>query len=268
MDKVAALQQKKFNLTIRLICVLSALSFPQICVCQVDTYAIRKSIETVLRKNNLKGAPYELKVTSINQHGRQTVLVINNYVEAAKRGGEGGKAKSIGIKSTAIGGSGGDANGGQGGRGGNAEAVNGGTAIGGRGGKGGIGTGGQGGSAYCVNGGRYLGGDGGNSNTADGRGGRRTISACERANMPTELWKYGYGGHGADLPEYNRRLSILTTLREEYVVAFPDDKKYIDAGVDIVPLNWINKRLEEINENWRIEIDHELGGYKMPALIK
>jgi hypothetical protein len=85
-------------------------------------------------------------------------------------------------------------------------------------------------------------------------------------NLPTAVWPYGYGGHGADQPEYSRRIAILTQIREEYMRAFPDDAPYINAGVDPVPVTWVNKRLEEIAEPWRVKMDD--GGYVLPPLPK
>jgi hypothetical protein len=35
------------------------------------------------------------------------------------------------------------------------------------------------------------------------------------------MWPYGYGGRGANDPEYDRRLRVLTQIREEYMKAFP-----------------------------------------------
>ncbi|MDO9633277.1 MAG: hypothetical protein Q7I92_15365 [Humidesulfovibrio sp.] len=80
-----------------------------------------------------------------------------------------------------------------------------------------------------------IGGDGGNAAQADGRGGRRTRSPAEGAGLPTELWKYGFGGAGGNLPEYNRRLQILIKVREEYMNMFPDEVVFIMAGIDQVP---------------------------------
>src|SRR5260370_1158873 len=62
-----------------------------------------------------------------------------------------------------------------------------------------------------------------NDGTIAGRGGRRTVGPAEKMNMPTALWKFGYGGHGANALEYDRRLKLPTQIRGEYVQAFPDD---------------------------------------------
>ena len=135
-------------------------------------------------------------------------------------------------------------------------------AEGGAGGEGGIGKGGDGGDAEAHGDYSYArGGDGGNAAQFDGRGGRRTTSPAECLNFPTALWVYGCGGAGANSPEYNRRLAILTEIRREYCNSFPDDAVFIDAGVDQVPVRWVNKRLEEKNENWQITMQNS--GYKM-----
>jgi hypothetical protein len=46
--------------------------------------------------------------------------------------------------------------------------------------------------------------------------------------------------------------------------AFPDAVPFIDAGVDRIPLSWINKRLEETGEGWRAQDGSE--GYQLPPL--
>ncbi len=140
-------------------------------------------------------------------------------------------------------------------------------AEGGVGGEGGLGSGAPGGDAEVV--GDYSfarGGDGGNSGQFNGRGGRRTISQGERLNLPTALWSFGHGGAGANAPEYNRRLRILTRIRVEYIRAFPGDAVFIDAGIDQVPTRWVNKRLKEMGEAWRVSPEFKDGGYEMPPL--
>ena len=46
--------------------------------------------------------------------------------------------------------------------------------------------------------------------------------------------------------------------------AFPDEVPFIDAGIDPVPVTWVNKRLQEIGEDWRVEMVD--GGYILPPL--
>jgi hypothetical protein len=141
-----------------------------------------------------------------------------------------------------------------------------GTVIGGRGGEGGThGVGGRGGSGFIQgDGGVIVGGDGGSAGTPDGRGGRGARSPMERAGAPTHMWRYGRGGVGANAPEYDRRIAILRSIRMEYMAQFPDEIPFIDAGIDSVPISWVNKRLEELQEDWRIEMG--AGGYILPTL--
>src|SRR5579863_4909115 len=155
-------------------------------------------------------------------------------------GGKGGNAKVGGNRSRAVGGPGGDAGDG-------------------------AGRGGDGGSAEVHGDDAFAqGGAGGNAGTADGRGGRRAKGGAELANARTELWGFGCGGAGGNAPEYNRRLGLLRRYRQEYSRTFPQDAPFIEAGVDPVPINWINKRLEEEGETWQVEMRD--GGYILPPL--
>ena len=83
-------------------------------------------------------------------------------------------------------------------------------------------------------------------------------------NGPTSMWRFGRGGAGANAPEYNRRLSLLASIRRDYLDAFPHEVPFVDAGVDPVPVNWVNKRLEELGEVWRVEMGES--GYVLPPL--
>jgi hypothetical protein len=141
-----------------------------------------------------------------------------------------------------------------------------GLVLGGRGGRGGpTGRGGDGGSGFVRgNDAIVIGGDGGDAGGWDGRGGRGARSPMERSGAPTPLWKYGKGGSGGNDPEYNRRLELLTRIRREYLNAFPEETPFVEAGVDPVPTNWVNKRLEELGERWSVELDR--GGYVLPPL--
>ena len=144
-----------------------------------------------------------------------------------------------------------------------------GTIIGGRGGAGGTsGIGGAGGSGEIHgDGGTIIGGDGGNAGTADGRGGRGARGPTERLGFQTDLWGYGRGGSGANHPEYERRLTLMLESREEYMARFPEERRFIEAGVDHVPSDWINQRLAERGERWQVSDAYE-GGYILPALIE
>jgi hypothetical protein len=139
-------------------------------------------------------------------------------------------------------------------------------AVGGDAGDGGLYPGGPGGDAAVKGNDSFArGGDGGNApQTTDGRGGRRTVGPGEKMGMQTSMWRAGYGGRGANAPEYDRRLKLLTPIRHEYMEMFPDDVMFIEAGVDPVPINWVNKRLEETGETWRVELAN--GGYLLPPL--
>jgi hypothetical protein len=145
---------------------------------------------------------------------------------------------------------------------------NSGIIIGGKGGDAGVsGIGGNGGGGVIHgDNGMIIGGDGGNSGTSDGRGGHRTLGPTEKPDFPTNTWSLGYGGAGSNAPEYDRRLQMLTQIRSEYKKAFPCDVIFIDAGIDQVPIRWINKRLEELGENWHIAKMND-GGYEMPPLM-
>lgn len=144
-----------------------------------------------------------------------------------------------------------------------------GVVIGGKGGNGGnggiSGIGGKGGSGFVYgNDGLVIGGDGGNGPTADGRGGKGARGPTERFGFPSQLWGYGRGGSSTNLPEYDRRMQLLIQFRQEYKTKFPDDACYIDAGVDVVPAEWINQRLEESGESWEVEMRDT--GYTLPPI--
>ncbi len=141
-----------------------------------------------------------------------------------------------------------------------------GTIIGGRGGKGGVsGIGGKGGGGIVHNNkGLIIGGDGGDAAQADGRGGRGAKGPTEKFGFLTDTWGYGYGGSSPNHPEYNRRLNLLIQFRQEYLKKFPPRFPFIDAGIDQVPIDWINQKLVESNENWTVQMGDE--GYLLPPL--
>jgi hypothetical protein len=143
-----------------------------------------------------------------------------------------------------------------------------GTIIGGRGGDGGVGGGGSGGKggSGLIQGddGLIIGGDGGSGATPDGRGGRGARGPTERFGCSTHVWGYGRGGSGRNHTEYDRRIALLKTIRGEYLAKLPQDAPCIEAGVEPVPIDWINQRLVELRENWRV--DTGLNGYILPAL--
>ena len=52
--------------------------------------------------------------------------------------------------------------------------------------------------------------------------------------------------------------------RDEYKAKFPDRAYYISAGIDRVPLDWVNQRLSEEKETW--SVDAGPVGYVLPPL--
>jgi hypothetical protein len=141
------------------------------------------------------------------------------------------------------------------------------TIVGGRGGDGGSsGIGGQGGGGYAQGDNvTIFGGDGGNAATPDGRGGRGARSSVEKTDWPTELWKFGCAGSSANHPEYDRRIRQLARVRKDYTHLLPHETPFIDAGVDAIPLLYVNKRLQELGETWQVSLG-ENGTYVLPPL--
>jgi len=181
-------------------------------------------------------------------------------------GGKGGDAKAS-SGGTAIGGDGGSGRGsgpGRGGDGGNATASGGATAIGGDGGPGGGPGGGRGGDGMDVaaahNGSTVLGGDGGGGGRGDGRGGAGANSPLLKIYTREQLRELGIpenagaGGNGGNTPEYNRRVRVLQILSKEYSDKYPDIKLTSMSDVEMPPVDWINTRLEEIRETFRVRL--------------
>lgn len=150
---------------------------------------------------------------------------------------------------------------GTGGKGGQATASDGGVALGGKGGRGGVGSGGTGGNADAV-GERSMaiGGDGGDSGRSDGRGGNGGQSPLK--NLSPEMLKswgltgnegYGQGGRGANSPEYDRNLKVLNSISSEYMANNPNAKLETMPGVLMPPINWVNNRLSQRRETFRVE---------------
>jgi hypothetical protein len=142
-----------------------------------------------------------------------------------------------------------------------------GTIIGGKGGDAGVsGFGGNGGSGLVLgDDGVVIGGDGGSGATADGRGGRAPLGPTARLGFPTGTWGFGAGGIGANAPEYNRRLQLLMKYCDEFKAKFPERACFVNAGIDRVPLDWINQRLIEENELWSVDVGPD--GYVLPPLL-
>jgi hypothetical protein len=139
-------------------------------------------------------------------------------------------------------------------------------AMGGDAGRSGIWPGGPGGDAHVKGDDSYArGGAGSNAPTWDGRGGRAAKGPMEVENGETSFWKYGRGGIGGNAPEFNRRMALLTKIRADYLQEFPSERAFVEAGIDPVPIKWVNKRLEEIGETWRVDLRD--GGYVLPPLL-
>lgn len=191
----------------------------------------------LIDKNNGADFPVSLLQNWKTTHEKWIAENLNKLSEG--RGGEGGSGTIIGNR---------------------------GAIIGGRGGNGGVvGYGGKGGSGFIQgDDGVIIGGDGGSCPTTDGRGGRGAPGPTERFGFPTFMWGYGRGGSGNNHPEYNRRLTVLQSIRNKYMTQFPKRKVFIDAGIDIVPVDWVNQQLVELGEHWNVHFGVE--GYILPLL--
>ncbi len=156
---------------------------------------------------------------------------------------------------------------GRGGDGGSGVIVgNRGTIIGGKGGDAGVwGIGGNGGGFVFGDDAFVIGGDGGSAATADGRGGKAPLGPGAKLGLPTYMWRFGGGGAGANAPEYERRLQLLEKYCNEFKEAFPDRARFVNAGIDRVPLDWVNQRLKEEQEIWTVDAGSE--GYVLPPLL-
>lgn len=136
-----------------------------------------------------------------------------------------------------------------------------GTVSGGEGGRlGHLYQGGEGGSAE-VHGIPYelgivsfelKGGSGGGVQDGTGRGAPGAKSPFEEREEATSLWTYGFGGDGMNHPEFVRRLELLETFINEYYEIFPNRAPFVRVGIDLMPEKWVNKRLGEVGEAWRV----------------
>lgn len=155
---------------------------------------------------------------------------------------------------------------GQGGKGGGGNAVGKGSrVIGGNGGPGGspgAGRGGDGGGGDAVGeGATVMGGDGGGGGRFDGRGGAGAKSTLSK--VPPETLRafgltgketYGQGGNGANSPEYDRMLRVVTALSLEFKAANSSSQLTTLPGLSMAPVDWINERLAQSNESFRVEL--------------
>ena len=51
---------------------------------------------------------------------------------------------------------------------------------------------------------------------------------------------------GADHREYTRRIGVLADVHEHYSTVFPEGKRYVHAGVERLPVRFVNARLVEL----------------------
>lgn len=178
-------------------------------------------------------------------------------IRAAKSGTDLGRVSSPSVPVPA------DGSGGRGG-GGNAlgkDAV----VLGGRGGRGGVlgtGRGGDGGGGDAAGtGSMVIGGDGGDAGRIDGRGGAGGASPLTRLS-PEKLksWGltgnegYGQGGAAANSLEYDHSLRVLSLLSAEYASKNPTGQLSPMPGVLMPPVGWVNGRLSEMRESFRVEL--------------
>jgi hypothetical protein len=150
-----------------------------------------------------------------------------------------------------------DSNDGRGGRGGDAHAIGvRSTAIGGQGGRGGVGPGGDGGHGRATGGGSVsIAGNGGDGAQPGGMGGRGARGPTERFGFHSSMWGPGRGGRGPCTPEFIRLREVLSGICKEYLERFPDDGPCINAGLEQVPTDWLNQRLVELGERWQVDGD-------------
>lgn len=154
----------------------------------------------------------------------------------------------------------------RGGRGGGGNAVGSNSlVVGGRGGRGGslgVGRGGDGGGGDAI-GDRsmVIGGDGGDAGRIDGRGGAGGASPLKRLSQDTlNSWGltgnegHGQGGRGANSPEYDRRLRVLTHLSAAFITENPNGATTPMSGVLMPPAEWVNERLVHLRENFEVEL--------------
>ena len=155
---------------------------------------------------------------------------------------------------------------GQGGRGGGGNAVGKDSlVVGGKGGKGGgrgEGRGGDGGGGDASGeGSMVIGGDGGDAGRGDGRGGTGGESPLKK--LSPELLAsfglsgnegFGQGGRGANSLEYEESLRVLCRLSAEYSSLQLDGHMIPMPGVLMPPVEWVNGRLTQMREAFRVEL--------------
>lgn len=151
-----------------------------------------------------------------------------------------------------------DSNDGRGGKGGSGYVLGDrATVIAGKGGRGGVGgPGGDGGSGYVAGDDAFIkAGGGGDAGQPGGQGGRGARGPLDEFGTPSDQWGAGRGGRGAGTPEGIHLREVLSRVCSEYLERFPQDAPFIEAGLEQVPTDWLNQRLMELGEKWRVDGD-------------
>jgi hypothetical protein len=60
------------------------------------------------------------------------------------------------------------------------------------------------------------------------------------------------GSVATSLPESNRKAHILSLLRNEFILSHDNISAGLMAGTESPPAEWLNKRLGELNEHWKV----------------
>jgi hypothetical protein len=151
---------------------------------------------------------------------------------------------------------------GQGGGGGGGEIFgNNGTIIGGRGGNvgsGGIGRGGDGGGGVIHgDGGKIIGGEGG---SVDGTNiwfppAQSGFIQYLESQGQTPDFNVQYPGAGGASGGWLERQQVIVKIREEFFRKAGHEAKIKSSKIEDVPLNYINKKLEEAGYPWRARIE-------------
>lgn len=59
---------------------------------------------------------------------------------------------------------------------------------------------------------------------------------------------------GGNTPEYHRRALLLGKLSQEYILSHDGISPALAAGTEPVPADWMNQRLEQMGEAWRVRL--------------
>jgi len=82
-----------------------------------------------------------------------------------------------------------------------------------------------------------------------------------------EDWK-ALGSKSPTAQEAAQRVMLLERLRREYILSHDGISPALAAGTELPPQDWINGRLHELGQNWRIKImDDKLNYETFPASI-